>query len=104
MLESREQPVELIALKVQLGEPAHRADLAVEVLRLVKRPPVHLDGFIRPILLGKRACQSQRDLRVIGVQPHRSAQGVKPFLGLAQPETKLGKELVALRVPRRGGK
>ena len=103
MLEPGQEPVELVALEVQLGQAADGAQLGVEVFGLVEGPPVHLDGLVGAILPGEGLGQGERDLGVVGVDPHRAPQGVEPFLGSAELEAELGEELVILGVSRRGG-
>ncbi len=102
VLQPREEPVELAALEVKLGELADDVELVVEILGPVKRSPVHLDRFFGLILAGERLGQPQHDPAVVGIGPHGPAQSVESFLGSAQPEAELGKELVAFRISRRG--
>ena len=103
VLEPGQEPVELVALKVELGQPADGAELAVEVVGLVEGPPVHLDRLVGAVLAGQGLGQGERDLGVVGVDPDRPAQGVEPFLGPAELEAELGEELVTVGVARRGG-
>ena len=60
VLEPGQEPVELVALEVQLGQPADDVELVVEVVGLVEGPPVHLDGFLGLVLAGEGLGQGER--------------------------------------------
>ena len=98
MLEPRQEPVELVALEVELGQLGDDAELGVEVVGPVEGPPVHLDGFFGLVLAGQGLGQGEDDLGVVGIGPHGPAQGVEPFLRPTEPEAELGEELIVVGV------
>ena len=91
------QPVELVALEVQLGQPADDVELVVEVLGLVEGPPVHLDRFLGPVLAGEGLGEGQDDLGVVGVDAHGAAEGVEPLLGPARAGSRAGRRTRSAR-------
>ena len=103
MLKPGHEPVELVALQVKLGRAAHDVELVVELVCSVKRTPIHFNRFFGLILAGECLRQSQHDYGVVRVWSDSPAQGVKPFLRLAELEAELGEKLVVLGVSRRGG-
>ncbi len=102
MLEPGQEPVELVALEVELGQAADGAQLGVEVFGLVEGPPVHLDGLVGAVLTGQGLGQGEGDLGIVGIDPHGPAQGVEAFLRSAELEAELGEELVAFGIARGG--
>ena len=90
MLQPGEEPVELAALEVQLGQLADDVELVIELFGAVERPPVHLDRFVGLVLAGQSLGQLEHDPALGRVGPHRPAQGIEPLLGPAQARSRAG--------------
>ena len=100
--EPRQEPVELVALKVELGQLGDDAELGVEVVGPVEGPPVDLNGFLGLVLAGQGLGQGEDDLGVVGIGPHSPAQGVEPFFRSTELKAKLGEILIVVGITRCG--
>ena len=102
-LEPAEEPVELVPLEVEGGQPGDHAELAVEVGRLLEGPPEHLDGLLGAELAGEGLGQREDDLDLVGVDADRPPEGVEALVLAAELEAEAGEELVVLGVAGRRG-
>ena len=102
-LQAFHEPVELVVLDIQLGQPRDDAQLAVEVIGLVEGAPEQLDRLARAEALSQGVTQRLQAARLRRVGPNGAAEGFEPFFAVAELEAELGVELIMLRVARRGG-
>ena len=70
------KPVELMRLQGKARSAgSDDAESCRRDRRPVECPPVDLDRFVGSVLIGERARQRERDLGVVGVEPHCARGG-----------------------------
>ena len=102
-LQTLQELVEVVCLKVEIGQLGDVGELVIELHVFFERLPKELNRFIGAELAGERVAERDEQCGLVRVDSRRPPQRRQSVLRPIEPEAKVGKELIRLDVARRGG-